>query len=268
VDEKFSGGDQLAKLSKGSVVDVLSKRKDRRKIAYAIGGRPFIGWIDEASLGECASDDNENDDTPTTDHGGVSILPNDGTSAADLEVFDGCGLEGDAKKQSVQQLNDFKSRFTAPKASDFDPKVTLAAILAPGDDQNRWDMKKAAEITGFVFDAKVGGVETANCHAKDPEHRDTHIEITLDQNDTAETRRVIVEVTPRIRAVMARQGVDWSTNAIKANFVGHRVKVRGWMLFDEEHAGQSENTAPRGPTNWRATAWEIHPVTSIEMVGH
>jgi hypothetical protein len=35
---------------------------------------------------------------------------------------------------------------------------------------------------------------------------------------------------------------------------------------DAEHKRDSENTAPERAANWRATAWEIHPVTSIELV--
>jgi hypothetical protein len=38
------------------------------------------------------------------------------------------------------------------------------------------------------------------------------------------------------------------------------------MLFDVEHQNASENTAPGRERNWRATAWEIHPITSIEVV--
>jgi hypothetical protein len=37
----------------------------------------------------------------------------------------------------------------------------------------------------------------------------------------------------------------------------------GWMLFDFEHVDESENTASKRPDNWRATAWEIHPVADI-----
>jgi hypothetical protein len=48
--------------------------------------------------------------------------------------------------------------------------------------------------------------------------------------------------------------------------LGRWVKVTGWMLFDVEHQSEAENTAPGRPRNWRATAWEVHPVTAIEIV--
>jgi hypothetical protein len=37
-------------------------------------------------------------------------------------------------------------------------------------------------------------------------------------------------------------------------------------MFDEEHDRESENTNPGHSENWRATAWELHPVTAIQVV--
>jgi hypothetical protein len=56
------------------------------------------------------------------------------------------------------------------------------------------------------------------------------------------------------------------TRALRDRLLGRWIRIRGWMLFDVEHQSQSENTAPGRERNWRATAWEIHPVTSIEVV--
>ncbi len=36
-----------------------------------------------------------------------------------------------------------------------------------------------------------------------------------------------------------------------------RVRISGWLLYDYPHA--------RDIGNWRASAWEIHPVTLIEV---
>jgi hypothetical protein len=53
-------------------------------------------------------------------------------------------------------------------------------MLAPGSDSGRWEVKQGAEITGYVFDVKVGGIETTNCGARAVERRDSHIELVLD----------------------------------------------------------------------------------------
>lgn len=184
----------------------------------------------------------------------------------DLETLDGCPLDGDASNAAVRELNRLKNRYTPPDPQQIDPSVTLAALLEPGDDRDRWSARRAAEITGYVWDVKVGGVETVNCRATDPAHRDTHIELVLDPMNGGENHRVIVEVTPRIRFLAEQRGEDWSTGALRDRFQGRWVRVRGWLLFDTEHESQSVNTAPNRPRDWRATAWEIHPVTSLEVV--
>jgi hypothetical protein len=184
----------------------------------------------------------------------------------DLETLDGCPLDGDASSAAVRELNRLKNRFTPPDPQQIDPSVTLAVLLEPGDDRGRWSARRAAEITGYVWDVKVGGVETVNCRATDPAHRDTHIELVLDPMNGGENHRVIVEVTPRIRFLAEQRGEDWSTSALRDHFQGRWVRVRGWLLFDTEHESQSVNTAPNRPRDWRATAWEIHPVTSLEVV--
>jgi hypothetical protein len=175
-------------------------------------------------------------------------------------------MAGDASSPSVRDLNLLKNRYTAPEPQQIDPGVTLAAMLEPGEDTARWNDRHAAEITGYVWDVKIGGVETVNCHATDPQGRDTHIELVLDPMNSAEIRRVIVEVTPRWRSIVEQRGEDWSTSALRDHLQGRWVRVRGWLLFDSEHASQSLNTAPDRPRDWRATAWEIHPVTSLEVV--
>ena len=53
---------------------------------------------------------------------------------------------------------------------------------------------------------------------------------------------MIVEVTPRWRYIMNQRGVAWSTRSLRDRFLGRWVRVSGWMLFDREHHGESENT--------------------------
>jgi hypothetical protein len=188
------------------------------------------------------------------------------TPQSALETYNGCGMEGDASSPALRELNLLKNRYTTPEPQQIDSRVSLAAMLEPGDDRGRWNDRQAAEITGYVWETKVGGVETVNCRATDPPDRDTHVELVLDPMNSSEDRRVIVEVTPRGRALAQQRGEDWSTAALRDHFQGRWVRIRGWLLFDIEHESQSVNTAPNRPRDWRATAWEIHPVTSIEVV--
>ena len=182
-----------------------------------------------------------------------------------LEIFNGCGMEGDARVFGVRALDRLKNRSTQPSPEQIDSTITLAAILAPGHDISRWKVNEGAEIVGYVSEVKRGSIESTNCHARDDLDRDTHIELVLDPMSGDASARMIVEVTPRWRFLMSERGMDWSTRALRDRFLGHWVRVRGWMLFDAEHQRDSENTASGRAGNWRGTAWEIHPVTSIEV---
>lgn len=180
------------------------------------------------------------------------------------EFYNGCGPEGTAQNDRFRALNRLKNRNRAPSPGDMDSTVTLAALLEPGDDRDRWLESRGGEILGFIFDVKPGGKETVNCGAAELSFRDTHIELTLTGEDTLKTQRVVVEVTPRWRAFMSEHGIDWSTDQLKEDLEGHCARFRGWLFWDDPHWKEAENTSPEGAHNWRATAWEIHPVTEIE----
>jgi len=173
-------------------------------------------------------------------------------------------MEGSATSARLKALNRLKNRYTAPQANEINHSISLSAILAPGNDTTRWSSISGAEITGYVFDVKPGGGETCNCGKTDPVHTDAHIELVLSPTDSAATRRVVVEVTPRMRAIMAASETNWSTTTLRKQLLHKWVKVRGWITFDAQHANAAENTNPGGANNWRATAWEIHPVTGLK----
>lgn len=186
-----------------------------------------------------------------------------------LSNGDSCPPEGSTKKMVVQALNRDKNRFEAPSVDDVDTDVTLAAMLAPGEDEQRFDQKRAARVVGFVVDVKVGGRETCNCGATNPIDRDTHIELALSP-DAPPNQRIIVEVTPRLRKQMKAKGLDWRTQTLQSHgkdgIKGKWVEVTGWLLFDKEHTDGAENSSPGNPRNWRASCWEIHPITDLRVL--
>ncbi len=189
-------------------------------------------------------------------------------SSVNLDTYNNCPMIGESTNQRLQDLNKFKNRYTEPSQNDFNSNVTAASMLNPGNDETRWSTSNAVELTGFVFDVKPGGLETCNCHASDKSQMDTHIVLVADPNSTKGSQRIIVEITPRMRFLMMQKGIDWSTEKIKATYMGHWVKVKGWLFFDEEHKASAENTNPGNASNWRATSWEVHPITSIELVNN
>ncbi len=64
----------------------------------------------------------------------------------------------------------------------------------------------------------------------------------------------MTEVTPAFRS--PRTG--WTMEVLRG-LCEHqaRVRISGWLLYDYPHV--------RDVGNWRASAWEIHPVTLIEV---
>lgn len=46
-----------------------------------------------------------------------------------------------------------------PSPTDFDKDVTLDSLLAPGNDENRFNINEAVELTGYVMEVKSGGIE-------------------------------------------------------------------------------------------------------------
>lgn len=174
-----------------------------------------------------------------------------------------CPAGGAAVTKRGREFARLKNRVGAPKAEEFDENVSLEALLKPGDDGARWSESRAGRVEGYVVEVVEGGIETANCYSYG--ERDVHIHVAP-RADAPRTEWVVVEVTPRARGWAAERGWDWRAAALKKELVGRRCRFEGWLLFDREHADESEHTAPGSRGNWRATAWELHPVTRIEVV--
>ena len=159
-------------------------------------------------------------------------------------------------------FNSLKQRTALPMAAEFDRRVTLEAMITPGADRRRWQDTRAGAIEGYVVRVYDAGPESANCFSGS--RLDAHLEVAA-RPDAPPNQRLIVEVTPAMRDRAARNGLDWSTAALRRQFTGRRARIEGWLLFDEEHDEESENSRPGHRGNWRATAWEIHPVTAIVL---
>jgi hypothetical protein len=174
-----------------------------------------------------------------------------------------CLPQGIALSAGKRAFNGLKNRTALPQAADFDERITLDKLLQRGEDRERWSTSRAAAVEGYVVRVHGAGVESTNCFSF--MRRDTHIEVAL-RPDSPPRERVILEVTPALRDWAEDQGMDWSHAALARELTGRRCRFEGWMLFDINHADESENTEPGRAANWRATAWEIHPVTNIKVL--
>lgn len=175
----------------------------------------------------------------------------------------GCGAVQALLPSSKRALIALKNRTTTPSPADIDRNVTLSALLAPGHDRSRWSSARAGVIEGYVVHVEEAGIEAANGFSMS--RRDTHIEVAL-RLDAPPRERVILEVTPAFRDRMHQRGIDWSSESLARTLTGRWVRFEGWLMFDEGHDKESENTNPGDRDNWRATAWELHPLTAITIV--
>ena len=114
-----------------------------------------------------------------------------------------------------------------------------------------------------MIDVAYARPEATNCF--NPCGRDIHILIAK-HKDVTKKEQVVLEVTPKLRAWAATQGMDWSEETLQAQLVGHWVEFEGWLYFDVGHTEESENINPGNAENWRATSWEIHPITKITVI--
>ncbi|MDE1878025.1 MAG: hypothetical protein KGI07_05775 [Thaumarchaeota archaeon] len=154
-----------------------------------------------------------------------------------------------------------KNRSQAPTPAQVDKGITLAKLVAPSqNDSNKWSETKGATISGYLVDAHYGKKESCNCDSNNPNMMDIHVELVTDPAYAKDkSKRFVAELTrnfPNLR--------KWTPDTLKPYF-GKSITVTGWMFFDPDHKNDAENTSPGGPHNWRATSWEIHPITSISM---
>lgn len=117
--------------------------------------------------------------------------------------------------------------------------------------------------------------ESPNCHSWSEDDTDWHVALVADTSE-AEERAVVVEPTPRTKRAHAAWTVSQvSKLAIRAtphaapdpaNAV--RVRVTGFLMLDPVHPTHIRGHCTAScdtKTFFRATLWEVHPVTRIEV---
>lgn len=177
-----------------------------------------------------------------------------------------CPPQGDASKAKLKRLNEAKARVDEVSDDDVDDTVTMEGLSEPGDDRLRWQDGQGVEITAYVIEVHDGGAASSNCHSPRSSEHDTILELAPTQDALDRAHRIYAVVSPQWRQAVAADRVDWSTGALRAHYLQRWVILRGWLLFNFEGTGTSLHTAAMpGPDITRATAWEIHPVTSIEL---
>jgi hypothetical protein len=179
-------------------------------------------------------------------------------------TFQGCPPEGDGGDPA---LNLLKNRVDE---GDYVPVDFDAIVQLPWPesierrDRKNWPAAETAEVAryegipvvveGFLYNTRLEGPESPNCHGADAEQRDWHVWLIKAPNDDR-TGSIVVETTPRIRA----QHPGWTVQKMnEAENDDLPARISGWLMLDPEHPDQLGKT--------RGTIWEIHPITQIELM--
>lgn len=183
-----------------------------------------------------------------------------------------CGSATSTKGRALNLLKNRDAKANHPQ------KITVEQIRASNtaglvSDKQVW-------VTGFVASLDKGGnQETCNCGRTDL--RDIHINIVAKESERNDkTKYVVVEITPRWQAKLNLDDSDYDAMLEQVkNEIEHKwVKFEGWLMSDSYHVLESYNTAQLNtpvckddghdpdPCIWRATTWEVHPVTKYTVV--
>jgi hypothetical protein len=103
----------------------------------------------------------------------------------------------------------------------------------------------------FWVAVRQEGPESVNCHRNDL--YDCHTWLS-DSQGASKAQSFVAEVTPRWRA--SNPGWRLQNLAPLVN-QGAKFRITGWLLFDQEH--------PEQIAKFRATLWEIRPITKIQV---
>lgn len=175
---------------------------------------------------------------------------------------------------SLQQIQDLEAKLPAGlNQKNHGDNFNALAALGEG---------KIHGIVGYLYDIKVEGKESSNCQLDDsPDHEnvDFHIFIGFDPAIAAKIRNHTT-LTPEERKVVTQQSAivemtphyrdefhpEWTAEAVQAA-KGQQVKVLGQLMVDNEHyvAGQDCGRDPSKTACWRASVWELHPVTDFQV---
>lgn len=163
------------------------------------------------------------------------------------------GAKPTAKKQALYRE---KAKYEIPAEYD---TVSIKDLLAKSkDDADDWYGGVPIAVRAYVQKVFDAGVESCNCYLTGTENLDTRIYLT---KGPAYKPHLVAEVSPRLKEIL-----EVSTADLRSLYEGRWVHVSGYLFFDPDHTNICINSGGK-PTSKhpRQTAWEIHPVTKIEL---
>ena len=149
--------------------------------------------------------------------------------------------------------------------------MTVSAIIAlPHDelsavgrkDRNNWtsaataqaaaNENRGVQVTGYLAATRESGSES--CNGKSDVYHDFHLWIT-ESPGVDKRNGIVVEAIP----FWKEQFPAWQLKTFEKLVSEHaKVRVSGWILWDEEHGDEVGKS--------RGSLWEVHPITKFEVL--
>jgi len=173
------------------------------------------------------------------------------------------GLRGDSATNRRKNRTDVPSRY---HAVSFAVIADLPYPATRSTNRGAWPAESlallrpyegaAVQVVGYVVALRPqtkGSGESTNCYLRRSAEVDWHVAIVEHAGD-GERTAIVVEPTPRVRVNHPNWTVARLTPWLDSS---DPVRISGWLMFDPAHRNHLNR--------YRATLWEIHPVTRIEV---
>ena len=187
-----------------------------------------------------------------------------------IGAFHGCRPTG---KGSDLYLNSLKNRDKTPSGGKLYTVSQVMNVLPTTlpkrkIDRSQWTSQqqdlaarwesRAVMVEGYLLDVQKEREEACNCGS--PTYVDHHLWLAA-RPSALKARSIVVEVSPRLWP----SHPSWADTKTFRNLVKTKRKVRvaGWLTWDQEHSEQLKASAKRSKT--RMTLWEIHPIHEIQI---
>jgi len=166
-----------------------------------------------------------------------------------------CAATGNSRAQDMIALDSRKNRVDIPDPSAYIPIDWSVMANLPSSSPDDLQGAPVMVVGNLSHQIKVQDEapgESANCNLLQPNEVDWHMYLTNAPNQGI-AQAIIVETTPRTRPLH-----NWNQAALK-KLVNTKTQVRisGWLLYDFQHVSEIGTE--------RATVWEVHPITRIEV---
>ncbi len=161
-------------------------------------------------------------------------------------------------------LSEQKNRVDTPARYEPLTFTEFLALPAPPEayTTSDWDTVRAQTQRGVSLEGYIAEVIRAGdgaTYGRPPGQGDFHVHLREARQprcapEGPRDQQIVTEVTPHFQP--PRTG--WSYAAL-LDLCQRQVRVRlsGWLLHDYQHV--------KGIGDWRASTWEIHPVTNVEV---